>query len=61
MLLKAQPPGIEVSNFSIFRFILDYTVSTKTIYFNTKHRTFRRFAKQRAISDLSTFFIHPVV
>ena len=42
-------------------FILDYKYQkSKTIYFNTKHRTLRPFAKQRATSDLSTFFIHPV-
>ena len=52
------PPGIEVLDFSFFRFILDYTCQNN--HFNTKHRTLRRFAKQRAISDLSTFFMRPV-
>ena len=46
------PPGNEVLYFSFFPFILDYKYQNNLF-------TLRRFAKQRAILDLSTFFDTP--
>ena len=56
---KYAPPWIRNTWISEF-FLLFYIISTQTIYFNKKLHTLSRFATLRTISNLFSFFIHPV-
>ena len=51
---RDNPPGIEVLNFSFFSVYSRLKVAKQSILIK-KNRTLRRFAKQRAILDLSIF------
>jgi hypothetical protein len=59
LLEKTHPPGSQNLNSRIF-FPLFYMISTQRSHIYKKLDTDSCFAKLRAISNLFSFFIHPV-
>ena len=51
---RQSPPGIEVLNFSFFRFILDYKHQNNLFQYKTSYIE----ALRETESDLSTFFLY---